>query len=272
MASSKPPNPSLTSFGVFTSDSALNAVSKEDANKLRWSTQSRSNFYRKDGDELSDSCLSVYEPGRSVTCFRQRHAELHNRSMTRYGSQYYQKKSGDYIENKQLAVSFRPPPSQSSPDLHDGGARTIYGRNYPWVSEEKLRLAKLESQAPGPLDKSERVMGGVGVSMETKPSSHVAFTPWPMKPQGEVQPLDSLHSRAQEHNGDYGDMSRYRLSFAHGKDTAKPLKAKPKMLHRGASGIQPGGATVRMKNFADRQSDYLIATRSFSRGFGVPPR
>lgn len=266
--------PHQCSFGVFTSNAAVDSVSRGDVRRLYLTSNTQLNFSNKDaGEGPGESCLAIYESGRLVRHLRQRHAPLHARSMTRYGSEYYDKPAADFLENKQLAESFRPPQSQSAPELGDGGARTTYGGSFPWMDAEKLRLAKLESQKPGPLDKSERVMGGVGVSLEKAPVSQQAFVPWPLKVQGETRPLSAVHSRPREHYCDFGEKSQYRLSFS-SKQTVPglPPQAKPKRLHRGASVPQPGGTSLRMKHLSDRQSDYLIATRSFSRGFGVPPR
>merc|ERR1712007_112953 len=136
-------------------------------------------------------------------------------------------------------------------------------------SREQAKMARQASQKPDTLE-TFRVIPGVGEVLEKAPLSQAQYDVWPLRQAGEFRPVDAIHTRAREHHEDLGQKSRYHIDFGPQTKEAHPL-AKPRNLPRGASLIMPGGAKLRLNHLADRQADYLTATKSFSRGYvGAP--
>jgi hypothetical protein len=257
------PLPHQTSHGVFTSKNAIDSISKGDAEKMYYTTQSRIQFKHKklNSAEKGENCLLLYEGFKSLKNFGARSAPLHHRDLTWYSKDFFSKPNVDFVDNRVLAQSFRPPPTKSAPDLNIGGPRTQYEANFRTLTDEERKGSQ---QGRGNYEDSN-VLGSVDLTYVKLPFSQTQFYAKPSRNLEPIRPVSAIHTRPRDHFPlELGDNSRYHLDFG---PQCKERYPVPRILPRGASCPQPGGPPyLRMTHMAERQADYLTASKSFDRG------
>jgi hypothetical protein len=252
------------SHGVFTTSSAVDAVTKENCRKLMFTTNSHLHFFPKSltAPERGENCLTVYEKNRKNHQFCPREAPLHHRTSANYSKEFSSKKALDFQMNKELAeMSRQPVPTEKLPDQMPGS--TMYAEQFRQLTADEVRGAKLPRQDP------YLTLFRPGQPMIIKrPASQEQFQEWPLRQLDKTRPMSALHTKAQDHDqGQLGEFSKTMYNFTTGpKQKRNSPMAVARCLPRSASVSAIGGTTVRLKYMSAHQNDYLVATRSFSRG------
>merc|ERR1711879_101477 len=190
--------------------------------------------------------------------------------------EFFKKPALDYLANKELAECSRPKAGEKLPDALPK-ATTAHKEQFRELSTDELRQSK-QALVPPYL-----TLFRAGEPMIVKKlHSHENFVEWPIKQQEEKRPKTALHTNAvyngqdleQGKMGDRNNQTMYNFYTGpkqKGREKAhfgeiRPPALSGKAIPRGASVSAIGGTNVRLHYMSRNQSDYLHATRSFSRG------
>lgn len=172
------------SFGVFPAASASDVLTRDDMQKLYFSTtasQEHAGRQTQEGGEI-ENMSHVHLIGRrdgKYMKYQINRAPLLQRDSCRYTRDYAPKYLGDYVCNKELAETFRYSVShQTGVELNN---RSLYSEDFPPTTPQQMKAAKLPSQAPKQL--RTHTLGGSGNEMHVKTSfSHNQH----QRPSGDV--------------------------------------------------------------------------------------
>lgn len=161
------------SFGVFSSSSSVQSLSKDALKLLHYKTTTSSEHdgKRLPPDAQGENFYDFYKVGQKDTKYmgiRLRTVPNFHRNSCEY-SKNYVRKEGNYATDRQLAKSFKGPQHKSkSVGSLDG--TTVKSKEFLWVSEEARSGARQQNQKPSV--GMTNTTGGTGVFIEREPQSH----------------------------------------------------------------------------------------------------
>lgn len=224
-----------------------NSVTKEDLKKLLLQTTSRHFLERSsvaDEGTKADNLHGVYNYGKKGKSQRRDYSCLWGVPDKSYSRDFDGRPSVDFHANAEMAQSCRPGPSPKVPDTGEEMASTYMGL-HRGPSVEDMRKARPNTV---PVTDAERLLGGIGISLETKSSSHKQHS-LPLRGGRGEQGKMSENFLPQHLKVHRGLDSTYRSEVGprrEGGHLAAPLTHETKVLSRSKSTPTCGGANVKM--------------------------
>lgn len=151
------------SFGVFSSPSSLRAVSREDAQRLTYTTTNGDTHRGKQlrAEDIFENFQEVHDMGKQDTKYMDyqlKKAPLLDRTSTKMARDFVAKPLSDYLATRELADSFRAPDPTRPRLVLD--SQTSYGANFRKLPVE-TRLNARQPPRKETTD-SSRTLGGRG--------------------------------------------------------------------------------------------------------------
>lgn len=165
-------NAKNASFGVFTSNSSFNHLSRDDVQKAYFSTSSERDFYERKltQEDLSENMIHVHNAGKTYgkyMPYKRNKAPLLDRSSCHYTKEYIQRPmiGLQYNATCQVAASFKPARPRAGKTVTIGDMKSKYVDDYPGQTRSELAAAKPGMIIPDKGGSLEAVLGGKGEMM-----------------------------------------------------------------------------------------------------------
>mmetsp|Transcript_16247 Transcript_16247/g.30367 ORF Transcript_16247/g.30367 Transcript_16247/m.30367 type:complete len:273 (+) Transcript_16247:134-952(+) len=235
------------SHGVFTSASAVRSKSRDEVNRLYFSTTANVEHSHKQlmQDERAESLGHIHYIGTKATKylpFQYKQAPNVNKSACWYAHDYCEKPS-DAEENRALAQTFQyRKPIQKSKLF---ATKSHYSHTFPILTPSEIRSAKLPSQDPRRFGERKTIGGDANVHTQSFSHHMHRAPPKDVKAAGEFQvPVHNLELPSKIADTDQSDMLRsmYATDFkgqqkkaSRGKDRQQGRTSSAPSLVSGAT-------------------------------------